>query len=69
MPTWLIIIIVVAIAGAILGFIGSNDGERGEGAAAGAAAGALGCGYILLNLFIAGLSIGLIIWLFTAIFG
>ena len=49
MPTWLIIILVVAAIGGIIGFIGSEDGSRKEGAATGAVYGAIGCGHILLN--------------------
>lgn len=69
MPTWLIIIIVVALIGGIFGFFSSSDGERGEGAATGAAGAAIGCGYILLQIFLWGLGIAFMCWLFSAIFG
>jgi hypothetical protein len=69
MPTWLIIIIIVAAIGGFLGFVFSNDGERGEGAAKGAAVGAMGCGYALFQLFIWGIGIYILIWLFDCIFG
>ena len=36
MPTWLIIILVVAAIGGVIGFLSSEDGNRGEGAAQGA---------------------------------
>ena len=68
MPTWLIIIIIVAIIGAAIGFFSSNDGERAEGAVTGAIGGAIGCGYLLLQLFLWGLGIAFVIWLFSVIF-
>lgn len=69
MPTWLIIIIIAAVICGLIGFISSNDGERGEGAIKGAIGGAMGCGYLLLQLFLWGAGIALMIWLFCAIFG
>lgn len=66
---WLTILIVVIIIGAVLGFLGSKDGERGEGAVSGAIASGFGCGYILFQLFLAGLGILIIIWLFGWLFG
>ncbi len=69
MPTWIIIILVVALIGGIIGFIGSEDGSRKEGAAAGAVYGAIGCGQVLLHLFLWGLGILLVLKLFGAIFG
>ena len=69
MPTWLIIILIVAAAGAVLGFISNEKGERTEGAVQCAIGGAMGCGYLLLELFIWGLGISVLIWLFKAIFG
>ena len=59
--TWLIVIII--------GYFSSKDGERGENAMAGAAAGALGCGYVLLRIFLFGLGIFLVIKLFGWLFG
>ena len=69
MPTWIIIILVVAAIGGLIGFIGSEDGSRKEGAAAGAVYGAIGCGQVLLHLFLWGLGILLVLKLFGAIFG
>lgn len=69
MPTWLIIILVVAALGGIIGFFGSEDRQRGEGAAQGAIMGAVGCGHVLFELFLWGLGIALVVWLFGAIFG
>ena len=61
--TWLIVIIIAAV------IMGSKDGERGENAAAGAVAGAMGCGYIILRIFLWGLGIFLLIELFVWLFG
>ena len=69
MSTWLIIILVVAAIGGVIGFLSSEDGNRGEGAAQGAIMGAVGCGHVLFELFLWGLGIALVIWLFGAIFG
>ena len=69
MPTWLIIILVVAAIGGVIGFLSSDDGSGGEGAAPGAIMGAVGCGHVLFELFLWGLGIALVIWLFGAIFG
>ena len=63
--TWLIVIIVVAVIGGLMGFLSSEKGERGAGAASGAVTGAVGCGYIILNLFLAALGF----WLFFALVG
>ena len=69
MPTWLIIILVVAAIGAVIGFLGNEKGERTEGAVQGALGSAMGCGYLLLQLFLWGLGLSVLIWLFKAIFG
>lgn len=69
MPTWLIIIIVAAVIMGAIGYFSSKDGERGEKAAAGALAGAMGCGYVILQIFLWGLGILLVIKLFEWLFG
>ena len=69
MPTWLIIILIVAAIGAVLGYFSSEKGERTEGAVQGAFGGAMGCGYLLIQLFLWGLGIAILIWLFGVIFG
>jgi len=69
MPTWLIIILVVAAIGGVIGFFSGEDGNRGESAAQGAMMGAVGCGHVLFELLLWGLGIGILIWLFGAIFG
>lgn len=66
---WLTILIIAIIIGAIIGFFSSKDGERGTGAVSGAVASGMGCGYILFQIFLAGLGILFIIWLFGALFG
>lgn len=69
MPTWLIIIIVAAVIMGAIGYFSSKDGERGENAAAGALAGAIGCGYVIFQIFLWGLGIFLVIKLFGWLFG
>lgn len=69
MPTWLIIILVVAAIGAVIGFLSSEDGNRTEGALQGCLGGAVGCGHVLFQLFLWGVGLGILIWLFSAIFG
>jgi hypothetical protein len=66
---WFTILIIAIIIGAAIGFFSSNDGERGAGAAGGALAGGMGCGYVLLQIFLAGLGILFLIWLFRVLFG
>ena len=66
---WLTILIIAIIIGAVIGFLGSNDGERGSGALGGAIAGGIGCGHVLLQIFIFGIIILAFIWLFGALFG
>ena len=67
--TWLVVIIVAAVICGIIGYITSNDGERGEGAASGAAAGAFGCGYIIFQLFLGAIGLGLFLALIGWLFG
>ena len=61
------IIIVVAVIGWIIGYVnsGGNTNEANE-TALGAG---IGCGSVLLQIFIAGLGIIIVLWLFGAIFG
>lgn len=68
MPTWLIIILIVAAIGAVIGYFANNDGDRTEGAVQGAVGGAMGCGYLLLQLFLWGLGLAFLIWIFGVIF-
>lgn len=62
---WITILIIAIIIGAILGASTSEKGEAGTGAVAGG----MGCGYVLLRIFLVGLGIMGIIWLFGALFG
>lgn len=57
------------IIGAIWGALSSKDGEATEGAISGAVAGGMGCGYIILQIFLWGLGISIMIWLFSTLFG
>ena len=66
---WLTILIIAVVIGGIIGFLGSKDGERSAGAVGGAVSSGLGCGYILLQIFLAGLGILFVIWLFGLLFG
>ena len=52
-----------------IGYFSSKDGERGENASAGALAGAMGCGYVIFQIFLWGLGIFLVIKLFGWLFG
>ncbi len=65
---WFTILIIAIIIGAIIGFISSEDDEKGSGCMAGAFTGGMGCGYLLLQIFLAGLFILGIIWLFGVLF-
>jgi hypothetical protein len=65
---WILIIIIAIIIGAILGALNSKEGERGGGAFSGAVMGGMGCGYVIFQIFIWGLGIIIIIWLFSKLF-
>ena len=62
---WIWILIIVIIIGAFFGYVSSDDGERGAGAAGGGCLAGMGCGYILLHIFLFGAAIVLILWLFS----
>lgn len=66
---WIVILIIAIIIGAVIGALSSNNGEKGEGAIGGAIVGGMGCGYILLQIFLWGLGILFMLWLFGALFG
>ena len=69
MPTWLIIILVVAVIGGIIGYLCSDDDEdKGKSALTGAATGAIGCGYVILQIVLTVLGLSFAIWLFKVIF-
>lgn len=63
--TWLIVIVVAALIGSIIGFLSSG---KSEDAVSGALGAGLGCGYIILQIFLAlvGLAFLLMVgnWLF-----
>lgn len=65
---WIWVIIIAIIIGAIWGALNSNDGERGAGAFSGAIMGGMGCGFILFRIFLWGLGIMLLLWLFGSLF-
>ncbi len=64
---WLWVILIVAVIGGIIGYFSSNK-DRGENAMQGALVGGMGCGYIILQIFIAILGIWILFkvgsWLF-----
>ncbi len=66
---WLVVLIIAIVIGAIWGFLSSKDGERGEGALGGGFAAGVGCGYILFQIFLWGIGLLILIWLFGALFG
>ena len=59
MPTWLVIILVVAAIGGIIGYFAGDKNDKGSSAVTGAVGGAMGCGYLLLQIFLFGLTISL----------
>lgn len=63
---WLYLILIVAAIGGLIGYLGSG---KTEDAAAGALGAGVGCGYIILQIFIAILSIWVLLkigsWLFS----
>lgn len=65
---WLIIIGFIVV-GLLIGYFNSNEGEKADGSIGGALAGAGCAGELLFHIFIAGISIIGILWLFGAIFG
>lgn len=66
--TWLWVILIVALVGGIFGYF-SSDRDRGENAVHGAVAGGMGCGFIILQIFLAILGIWVLFmigsWLFS----
>jgi len=69
MPTWLIVILVVAGIGGILGYLNSNSEDKAKGAVEGAATAGLGCGYIILQIFLALLGIWILFKIGSWLFG
>ena len=66
---WFWALIIAVIIGALIGAFSSKDGERGSSAVAGAIAGGMGCAQVLIYIFLTGLSIFIVIFLFRACFG
>lgn len=68
--TWLWLILIVAAIGGIIGFFSSNrDEDRGSNAVQGALGAGVGCGMIIFQVFLWGLGIAFMIWLFGLLFG
>jgi hypothetical protein len=67
--TWLWVIIVVAIIGGVWGLLSSKDDEKGEGCISGFFGAGMGCGYIILQIFLSLLSLYILFkigcWLFS----
>lgn len=72
MPNWLVIILVVAVIGGIIGFIGGaiddKEGSAVEGAVAGCLGGGGGCAILLFYILLYGTMFYLVIKLFLWIF-
>lgn len=66
---WVWIIIIVVVIGAIWGALSSSDDDRGSGAFAGALGAGAGCAAILFQIFLTGVSIVFVLWLFGNLFG
>ncbi len=64
--TWLWIILVVAAIGGIIGYLSSG---KTEDAVAGAVGAGMGCGYIILQIFLALLGIYVLFLLGSWLFG
>ncbi len=65
---WIWIIIIAVIIGGIWGYLSSDEDKKGADAFSGAVVGGIGCGYVLLQIFLWGLGIMFFLWLFGAIF-
>jgi hypothetical protein len=63
---WLKVIIIVALIGGVIGFLSSG---KKEDAAAGAVGAGLGCGYLMLQIFLGALGLWVMLklasWLFS----
>ena len=63
--TWLWIILIVAAIGGLIGFLGSG---KSEDAVAGAAGAGIGCGYLMLQIFLTVLGFWLLFKIATFLF-
>ena len=66
---WIWILIIVIALGGILGYLGSDSNEKGKGAVSGAIAGGIGCGYVIFSIFMFGVGIMILVWIFSFLFG
>ena len=64
--TWIWVILVVAVIGALIGYF--NSGTK-EGAAEGAVTAGVGCGYIIFQIFIALVGLYVLFLLGSWLFG
>lgn len=64
MPAWLLVALIVAALGGIIGFLTGDRNNRGKSTAADA----IGCGYVLFQIFLFGAGLMMIVWLFKVIF-
>ncbi len=65
---WLWVILVVAAIGGLLGYFGS-DRNRGKNAIQGALVSGMGCGYIILQIFLAFVGLWILFKLGSWLFG
>lgn len=65
---WLWVILIVAAIGGLIGYF-SSDHDKGENAVEGVLVGGIGCGYIILQIFLTILGIWILFkvgsWLFS----
>jgi hypothetical protein len=64
--TWIIVIIVAAVLGGIVGYMNSG---KSEDAVTGAVGAGLGCGYIILQIFLALVGLAFLLMLGNWLFG
>jgi ABC-type Mn2+/Zn2+ transport system permease subunit len=66
---WLIVIIIVAVISGIIGYFKSPKKEdAAKNALSSAVSGGVGCGFIILQIFLWGLGIFILIYLFLWLF-
>lgn len=62
---WIWILIIFVVGGALLGFLSSNDKDKGDGCLGGALIGLIQGGSCLFQLLMLFLTIMFVIWIFS----